>query len=187
MKTILTLTLALLLTLAACSSDDEPVIEPETPHQAFISNLSSLCAESFTGASTFPEDSEHLLVDTELRAHISHCEEGLVHIDLYRDGDTWHTTWIVSEKEDGLHLYHDHIGAKEYPEGEEPFTGYGGYADDRGSEFVQYFPADESTAEMLPEASTNEWRMEIDLQNSSFVYALERHNEPRFRAQLYLN
>lgn len=187
MKTILTLSLALFLTFAACSSDEQPVVEPETPHQAFISNLSSLCGETFVGASTFPDNPEDALVDTELRAHISHCEDGLIHVDLYRDSDTWHATWIISKKEDGLHLYHDHIGVKEYPEGEEPLTGYGGFADDRGSDFTQYFPADEATAEMLPEASTNEWRMEMDLQNGIFVYGLERHNEPRFRAELYLN
>lgn len=187
MKTILTFSLVLLFTLAACSNDEQPPIEPETPHQAFISNLTSLCGETFVGASTYPDNPEHALVDTELRAHISQCEEGLVHVDLYRDGDTWHATWIVSVKDNGLHLYHDHIGTKEYPEGEEPLTGYGGFADDRGSEFIQYFPADESTAEMLPEASTNEWRMEMDLQNGIFVYGLERHNEPRFRAELYLN
>lgn len=187
MKTILTFSLVLFFTIAACSNDEQPPIEPEAPQQAFISNLASLCGETFVGASTYPDNPEHALVDTELRAHISHCEDGLVHVDLYRDGDTWHATWIVSEKEDGLHLYHDHIGAKEYPEGEEPLTGYGGFADDRGSEFAQYFPADEATAEMLPEAATNEWRMEMDLQNGIFVYALERHNQPRFRAELYLN
>lgn len=187
MKTILILSLALLLTIAACSNDKEPVVEPEAVHQAFISNLSSLCGKTFIGASTFPDNPENALVDTELRAHISHCEEGLVHVDLYRDSNTWHATWIISEKEAGLHLYHDHIGLKEYPEGEEPPTGYGGFADERGNEFAQYFPADEATAEMLPEASTNEWRMEMDLQNGTFVYGLERHNEPRFRAELYLN
>jgi hypothetical protein len=84
----------------------------------------------------------------------------------------------------GLHLYHEHIGDKVYPEGEAPLTGYGGYADGRGSEWIQYFPADEATAEMLPEAATNEWRMELDPESGVFVYALERHGKPRFRASL---
>lgn len=192
MKIILSLSLVLLFTFSACSSDKEPVVEPEAMntekiHKAFISNLSSLCGETFTGASTFPDTPENVLVGTELRAHISHCEEGLIQVDLYRDIDTWHASWIITEKVEGLHLFHDHIGAKEYPEGEQPLSGYGGFADSRGSEFIQYFPADEATAEMLPEAATNEWRMEMDLQNGIYVYGLERHNAPRFRAELYLN
>lgn len=187
MKTFISLSLALFFTIAACSNDEQPVVEPETPHQAFISNLNSLCGETFIGAATFPHNPEHTLVDTELRANISKCEEDLVHVNLYRDGDTWHATWILSVKEDGLHLYHDHIGEKEYPEGEAPITGYGGFADDRGNEFVQYFPADEPTIEILDEMTTNVWKMEMDLQNGIFIYNLERHNAPRFRAELYLN
>lgn len=188
MKTIITFSLVLLLTLSACRNDDQPPVEPEATHQAFISNLVSLCGETFVGASTFPDDPEHTLVDTELRALLSHCEEDLVHIDLYRDGgDTWHATWILSVKDEGLHLFHDHIGEKEYPEGEEPITGYGGFADDRGSEFTQYFPADEVTVDILSEMETNIWKMDLDLQNGIFVYELERHSQPRFGARLYLN
>lgn len=57
-------------------------------------------------------------------------------------------------------------------------------ANAKASEWIQYFPADEATAEMLPEAATNEWRMELDPENGVFVYALERHGKPRFRASL---
>lgn len=159
-------------------------IEAVSPHDEFFMNLSALCGESFTGTSTYPEDDDHVLVGTELRAHLSSCDDQSIHVDLIRGGDTWHATWIVSKREGGLHLYHDHIGEKEYPEGEEPLTGYGGYADDRGSATTQYFPADDHTAEILPEAATNVWMMEMDLENGIFVYYLERHDEPRFRAEL---
>jgi len=169
---------------------DTTVHQAYLVHQAFLSNLADLCGQTFVGASTFPEEEDHVLVGNELHARISHCEEGRVDVGLYREGGTvWHTTWVLTMRGDGtqkggLHLYHEHIGDKVYPEGEEPLTGYGGYADGRGSEWIQYFPADEATAEMLPEAATNEWRMELDRENGVFVYALERHGKPRFRASL---
>jgi hypothetical protein len=183
---------AVLFLFTACGNNDRAESAAETDndqnaHEQFFANLSSLCGETFTGESSYPDDPEHDLVDTELRAHISSCGDEKIEVDLYRDTDTWHATWVVEKREGGLHLYHEHIGDKEYEEGEEPLTGYGGYADDRGSEYQQYFPADDHTAEILPEASTNVWMMEMDLDDGTFVYYLERHDQPRFRAQLSLD
>lgn len=185
----LSVLVTILFLFAACGNDGRTDTAAETEngqneHEQFFANLSSLCGETFTGESSYPDDPEHALVDTELRAHLSSCDEEKVEIGLYRDSDTWHATWVVEKRDGGLHLYHDHIGDKEYEEGEEPLTGYGGFADDRGSEYQQYFPADDHTEEILPEASTNVWMMELDLDNGTFVYFLERHEQPRFRAQL---
>jgi hypothetical protein len=66
-------------------------------------------------------------------------------------------------------------------------TGYGGYADERGTSTQQFFPADDHTAEILPEAATNVWMMELTEDTGQFIYYLERHAEPRFRAELTLN
>lgn len=192
MKTLLPLLTILFFLSMACSEEEAQTysiaeIEEISPHDEFFTNLYALCGETFVGSSTYPESDDHVLVGTELRAHLSSCDENTIHIDLIRGGDTWHATWVVSQRDDGLHLYHDHIGVKEYPEGEEPLTGYGGYADDRGTATKQYFPADDYTAEILPEASTNVWMMEMEPENGTFVYYLERHQEPRFRAELIHN
>lgn len=182
---------ALVLIFSACASEEESEMmlenDPEAAQNEFFDNLTSLCGESFEGAATYPDDPGHVLVDTRLVATIVNCTDTLIEIDLVRDGDTWHTTWVVEKREDGLHLYHDHIGDKEYDDGEEPLTGYGGYADDRGTATLQVFPADDHTAEILPEAETNVWMMDLDLEEGRFVYYLERHDEPRFRAELYVN
>lgn len=183
MNVIVVLLLSLLCT--ACGEERTPEEVNENSHEAFFSNLASLCGETFSGESTFPEeDAENVLVGTELKAHIKSCEEEKIEVDFIRDGDTWHATWVIEMREDGLHLYHEHIGDKEYPEGEEPLTGYGGYADDRGNQYHQYFPADEYTAGILPEAVTNVWSMEYVPDEDKFIYYLERHEEPRFRAEL---
>ena len=182
--------LILIFIFVSCAGNDGTEITPELPaetaHEQFFSNLFALCGETFLGESTYPDDPDHDLVDTELRATVSTCTENRIEVDLVRGGDTWHATWILEMREAGLHLYHDHIGDKEYEESEEPNTGYGGYADDRGSATQQYFPADDHTAEMLPEASTNVWMMDMNLEEGTFVYYLERHDEPRFRAELSL-
>ena len=184
----LSLLTALVLLFTACGGEDEtdltPELPAETPQQQFFANLFSLCGETFEGESTFPDDDDHELVNTTLKATVETCTEEQIKIDFLRDEDTWHATWILENREDGLHLYHDHIGDKVYEEDEEPLTGYGGYADDSGNEYQQYFPADEHTAEILPEASTNVWMLEYDPEEEILVYSLERDDEPRFRAEL---
>ncbi|TVR27682.1 MAG: hypothetical protein EA390_13500 [Balneolaceae bacterium] len=183
--------LALILFTISCAGEDDTDLTPdlpaETAHEQFYSNLFSLCGETFSGESTYPDDPDHQLVATELRVNISTCTPERIEVMLFRDGDTWHATWILENREEGLHLYHDHIGDKEYPEGEEPLTGYGGYASDEGTATRQYFPADDYTEEILPEAATNVWMLDMNLEDGTLVYYLERHGEPRFRAELSMN
>lgn len=187
MKKIYPLFLGLFL-LTSCGGEESteltPDIPAETAQDEFFANLFSLCGETFIGESTFPDEPDHVLVDTELKATISTCTEEIIEIDLVRGGDTWHTTWILEKRDEGLHLYHDHIGDNEYEEGEEPDTGYGGYANDEGSATTQYFPADDQTADMLPEAETNVWMLELDMERQILIYDLQRNSEPRFRAEL---
>ncbi len=191
------LPLLLLITgLSACGDpqpETEPVTQPiplteqEAIHQDFINNLSALCGETFVGEATYPEDTSLVLVGTELRTHLSECDDHMVRIELIRDGDYWHGAWVLELRDEGLHLYHDHLGEERTMDdlGEDDAHGYGGYADDRGTAVRQYFPADDVTAEMLPEAATNVWMMELDLENDRFIYYLERHDQPRFRAELH--
>jgi|SRR6056297_2225166 len=190
MKKLTYLLLPIFMLAVACGGNGEdqtdltPELPSDTPQEAFFANLFSLCGETFIGESTFPDDPDHDLVNTELRATVETCTEEQIKVDFLRDGDTWHATWVLEKREDGLHLSHDHIGDKQYEEGEEPQTGYGGYANNSGNEYQQYFPADEYTAEIIPEAETNVWMMQYNPEEETFVYALERNQEPRFRAVL---
>lgn len=177
------------LLIAGCAreeaSDLTPDLPADTPQDKFFASLFSQCGETFIGESTFPDDPEQPLVDTELNATISTCTEEMIEIDLVRGGDTWHATWVLEMRDEGLHLSHDHLGDQAEDElAEDHHTGYGGYANERGSANVQYFPADEHTAEMIPDASTNVWTIKLNPDQGTLVYSLERNQEPRFRAEL---
>lgn len=167
--------------------DDVPPVDEVDSQRAFLNNLASMCGVELTGEGTYPDiedQPDHDLLGVDLNIDFTICEEDEVHIDLYRD-EYWHGTWIVEMREDGLHLFHDHLGDEREEEdlGEGDYHGYGGYADDRGNSYRQYFAADEVTAEMIPDAETNVWMMEVDLEAQQFIYYLERHEEPRFRAE----
>lgn len=167
----------------ACTSENQ-VTEPSA-QDAFFANLSTLCDAHFVGGSTYPDNDDHPLVGTELRNHVSHCDDTMIRIELIRDGDYWHGAWVIEKRENGLHLFHDHLGEVRTMDdliASGDSHGYGGYATAEGTAFRQFFAADDVTAEMIPEASTNVWMMEMQLDSGTFIYYLERHNQPRFRA-----
>lgn len=170
-----------MLLIISCTGEETditPEITPETTQEEFFANMFELCGETFSGEATFPEDESHELVGENLVATIQTCTEEEIQIALAADGDQ-SRTWVISRTDEGLRLRHDHIDSEGAPS---DTTGYGGYATDEGTSTQQYFAADDSTAQMIPEASTNVWMMELN--DDRFVYALERNNEPRFRAVL---
>ncbi len=162
--------------------------EIDPVHEAFFANLSGLCGETFMGDGVYPDDPDHPLVDTGLRNYVSECTDDLVRIELYRnEGEYWHGAWVLEKRAGGLHLFHDHLGDERTEEDLDGAShGYGGYASLDGTATRQYFPADDVTAEMIPPAATNVWMMEMDLDEGTFVYYLERDDEPRFRAEMEL-
>lgn len=157
-----------------------------TDQEAFFNNIADLCGQEFRGAGTYPLDEpDHDLIDIHLTLVVDTCDEDTLQLPLYTgERDHPHATWELTLNDEGeLHLRHDHRD-----EDGEPYdpTDYGGWADDRGDATTQYFPADERTADMLPEAETNVWKIDLDLEKGTVVYYLTRHDEPRFRAGMHL-
>lgn len=187
MKTKYLFPIFLFLIAAACSGESEtdltPQLEADSPQDQFFANLFELCGETFSGEATHPDDPDHELVGVELSATIDTCTEEEIRVS-FNAGEDESRTWVFTRSEEGLHLRHEH----QNPEGtEQDESGYGGFANDEGSATTQYFPADEETSEMIPEASTNVWMVEVQPEAGELIYYLERDEQPRFRAELSMN
>ncbi|NNE04361.1 MAG: hypothetical protein HKN15_01370 [Xanthomonadales bacterium] len=163
--------------LAAAS----PSVDHSDPQAAFFERISSLCGARFTGQATFPEDPGDAFRDQELVAHIEQCEADEIRIPFHV-GEDRSRTWILSRVEGGLQLKHDHRHADGTPD---EVTMYGGTTQHSGSDLRQSFPADVHTAMLIPEASTNEWFLELSEHATRLTYYLERHGQPRFEAVLH--
>lgn len=190
-KPLLLLLLPFFMLIAGCgaeedsSSDDElseaaTTIDLHEDQKAFLNTLRTLCGAEYTGEVTFTNDPESEFAGEELKMIIETCDTNELRIPFHVGQNTSRTWVLTYNEEDGLLLKHDH----RHPDGtpEEP-TMYGGYATDGGSPYRQHFPADDETAAMLPEASTNVWTMEIDREEMKFIYNLTRNDAPRFRAE----
>lgn len=164
-----------------------PVIgDPQTEssrseiQDAFFDRLNSLCDARFEGRSVFPEDPGDGFRDKLLVAVIETCNADEIRIPFIV-GEDHSRTWILKKTNDGLQLKHDHRHEDGTPD---KVTLYGGTAVLSGTRQSQSFPADAYTAQLIPEAASNEWFLILSDDSSEITYYLERHNKARFRAIL---
>ncbi len=150
--------------------------------QQFFANLTRLCGRTIEGATEFPQNPDHPMVGRKLVLTVGPCSAKEVRIAL-QVGEDKSRTWIFTRSENVLLFKHDHRPADATPPAQ---TNYGGWARPGGTGDRQQFAADEETAKLIPEAATNVWTLEFDHAKSQLIYALERHNAPRYKAVFQL-
>ncbi len=148
----------------------------------FFANLSLFCGQSLTGKTLYPQDPAHSFANKVLIIHFASCEQSTIKVP-FKVGNDNSRTWIFSLSEKGFSLKHDHRHSDGTPD---ELTMYGGWANQKGNQFTQYFAADSETKKMLPEASTNVWQVTIDPEKQTLIYALKRHEKPRYEAVFQL-
>ena len=165
------------ITLGACATG------PTADQRAFFDNLCAMQGRTYEGRAVYASTPDDPFLSARLVMHVESCEGGVLRVP-FRVGEDRSRTWIITRGDKGLLLKHDHRD----PDGTlHDLTNYGGWATDDGTPSLQRFAADDDTARMLPEASTNVWTMEIDAERNVFVYDLRRHDRPRFRAEFDLS
>jgi hypothetical protein len=147
---------------------------------AFFQQILSLCGSDFVGQSVYPEDPGDDWRDQVLVAHIESCTENEIRIPFIV-GDDHSRTWVLRRVEGGIELKHDHRHEDGTPD---EVTMYGGTTQSAGSHLAQSFPADAYTADLIPEAATNEWFISFNEDATELTYYLERNDLPRFKAVL---
>jgi hypothetical protein len=164
------------------SQQAEPTSAPvlNENQQAFYDHVKSMCGARYEGKPVFPEDPGDAFRGQLLVAVIETCGDDEIRIPFMVGPDS-SRTWVLKRTANGLQLKHDHRHADGTPD---EVTLYGGTAVDAGSALSQSFPADSYTANLIPEASTNEWFLSFSADGQELTYYLERHGKPRFKAVL---
>jgi hypothetical protein len=166
------------LIIAACAGWDARAADGTQDQQQFFANLAKLCGRTVEGATEFPQNADHPMVGKKLILSGATCSAAEIRIPL-QVGEDKSRTWVFTISDKGLLLKHDHRHADGTPDEQ---TNYGGWAKPGGTANRQQFAADEETAKLIPDAATNVWTVEFDAAKSQLIYALERHNAPRYKA-----
>jgi hypothetical protein len=148
--------------------------------QAFFDRVKSMCGARYEGDSVFPEDPGDAFRGQLLVAVIESCGVDEIRIPFLVGPDA-SRTWVLMRTAEGLQLKHDHRHEDGTPD---EVTLYGGVATEPGTPLSQSFPADSYTADLIPEASTNEWFLSFSADGQELTYYLERHGKPRYKAVL---
>ncbi len=148
--------------------------------EIFFNRLTSLCSARFEGESVFPEDPGDAFRDQLLVAVVETCSADEIRMP-FMVGEDHSRTWVLRKTAHGLQLKHDHRHEDGTPD---EVTLYGGTAFSPGTHLSQSFPADTYTAELIPEAASNEWFLSLSDDAGEITYYLERHKKARFKAIL---
>ncbi len=146
----------------------------------FWNQLQSRCGQAFAGKMTtdpIPKD----FSGKELAMFVMSCSDTEIKIPFYV-GDDHSRTWVFTKTPQGIKLKHDH---RLKDGSEDKITQYGGTTTNTGSSAIQYFPADQETADLIPAAAGNVWWVTIN--GSEYTYNLRRIDSPNhFQVQFDL-
>ncbi len=139
----------------------------------FWSELKIHCGQSFEGQITAGAMPNDPFSGKKLIMHVRSCENNRIRIPFFV-GEDKSRTWILTLENQKLTLKHDHRHEDGTPD---KVTQYGGTSTNSGMPTIQFFPADQETATLLPNASTNIWWITID--QKTFSYNLRRLGSDR--------
>lgn len=173
-QTILILTLSLFLNPIISESEVNDVGQ-------FFENLTEFCGDSYYGEVVYP-DTPPDGFEGQLIAHFNDCGDDYMNIPFHV-GENESRTWMLTKSHNSILFKHDH----RYPDGTpEELTNYGGWNDGRGSDLIQFFPADNETIAMRDGLRSHIWVMEISEDHSTFSYSLYLYNDLYFQADFDL-
>lgn len=141
------------------------------PQEQFWENLKKHCGKSYAGKF----DSENPPADfagKELVMYVMSCEENVIKIPFHV-GEDLSRTWVFTRTAEGIELKHDH---RLEDGSHDPVTMYGGTTSNLGLAHIQFFPADQETSILIPDASGNMWWVSIE--DKEYTYNLKRVNTP---------
>jgi hypothetical protein len=155
-----------------------PTLQAKDTSNQFFENLKQHCDKTYEGKSVFPSNPEDPFYGKKLIMKVFFCTDKEIRIP-FQVGKDQSRTWILTQTDKGLLFKHDHRHADGTPD---ELTMYGGYANSNGTAWSQSFPADQQTKILVPKGKTNIWHLTIDNDKKQFIYYLERHEKPRFKA-----
>lgn len=155
---------------------------PSAGQQQFWNALTEFCGNAYAGTVIEAPAGDTTFADRDLIMHVRSCTDDEIRIPFHVGQDR-SRTWVITRTDAGLRLKHDH---RHEDGSEDAQTQYGGETRDEGTAQRQEFPADAFTSELIPEASTNVWTVEV-VPGRTYVYALRREGtDRRFRIEFDL-
>lgn len=147
----------------------------ETPGSVqFWNTLKKHCGKAYEGEVVEGGKVGDDFTGKKLVMHVRACDDNTIRIPFFV-GEDKSRTWVLTMKDNLILLKHDH---RLNDGSEDEVTQYGGRSTNTGLADIQFFPADQETADLIDYASNNVWWITVD--ETSFTYNLRRIGTDRF-------
>ncbi len=172
---------------AAVVPPSDPVVAASSA-SAFLKQVSALCGKAYAGRVVVdtPKSDDSSFAGKPLVMHVRECGEDQIRIPFHV-GDDHSRTWVLTRRDQGLQLKHDH----RHEDGRsDAVTLYGGDSAPTDSPVRQTFPVDAASSAMfdragLADSMHNTWAMEIT-PDQRFMYELSRPDGRLFQVEFDL-
>ncbi len=151
-----------------------------TNQEVFWQELQKICGKAYSGTIMAGGENDTVFGNKALVMHVRACDDQRIRIPFFVGADS-SRTWVLTLDDEGILLKHDHRHRDGSPD---EVTMYGGKTSNFGASTMQYFPADQETADLLPAAIGNIWWIEL-VPGEYFSYNLRRVNTPRVFSVLF--
>jgi len=168
---LITLLTSLLISSCGYPTQQQGTVPEKSDQDIFFERFKDLEGRKFLGTQVFIRKDMESWADRELIMHVREFHFDVIYLP-FRVGDDTSRTWTLYRENDGrLRLRHDHRHDDGTPE---DLTLYGGYTSHGSNKFMQIFPADEYTCNLLPRICDNEWTMMFNEDLRTFSYILRK-------------
>lgn len=164
-----------LVMLAGCVAPHEGQSDPQA---RFMAMLAGHCGKAYAGRMVSADTADADMAGRAMVVHFRDCSPSRMAIPFHvqaEDG-SWDRsrTWLITRKDAGLRLKHDH---RHEDGSHDAVTMYGGDTANSGTAAAQDFPVDAESIAMfrangLTGSVTNVWRVEVDA--ATYAYQLSR-------------
>lgn len=146
--------------------------DANNPQEKFWKRLQEHCGKAYAGVYDGSGEAPEDFAGQALVMYVMECSDDVIKIPFHV-GDNLSRTWVFTRTADGIQLKHDH---RLEDGSDDEVTMYGGTTSNTAMEDIQFFPADQETADLIPYASGNIWWVTID--DEEYTYNLRRVTTP---------
>ncbi len=162
-----------LFTAASCMRTPVTQNISNPANDAFYRSLESMQGRRIAGQTIYPESKSALFAEQPIFLEVINCTKSEMRIPIYI-GEKVYRTLIVERTPTGFFLKHEN---RKVDGRAHQINLYGGHTKGNGTAYMQFFPADTYTKNLMSLSAPSVWTLAFSSDYSTFSYLVESNGK----------